>query len=217
MLNRIRQFEKSEQVVVGVDTSAGGGDYTTAQFLSRWKIDVPLVIHTNQSITAVTPIIHQELEKIYETTGVQPVVAYERNNGGVFEMERLGILNRNGKYKLFIMPSYGSTNNSDSTKIGWDTNTATRPKMLQDLKESIDKQLITLYHKPTINELFTFIVSKSGKPEAEKNSHDDLIMALAIAWQLYQAIPKQNNFNLAEWELQEENEDKRLFGEDGLY
>ena len=45
----------------------------------------------------------------------------------------------------------------------------------------------------TINELNTFIVKDSGKPEAEKHRHDDLVMSLAMlvyVWkQLYDGEP----------------------------
>jgi hypothetical protein len=61
--------------------------------------------------------------------------------------------------------------------------------MLSMLKEAIDNNLITIYDKPTISEMFSFIISQtssSWKAQAEQGAHDDLIMALAIAWQLYQ-------------------------------
>jgi hypothetical protein len=189
MLRRFRPYQRGEFIVVGVDTSAGGNDFTTAQFLSKTNIDIPVVIHDQKSITTITPIIHDELEKIHTDTGLPPMVAYERQNGGIFELERLGRLNRNSKYTLFTMPTYGSTSNSDPTKMGWDTNTATRPKMLQDLQDAINGKVITLYDQYTVKELFTFIINKQGKPEAEENSHDDLVMSLAIAWQLYQIVP----------------------------
>lgn len=209
MLYHYRKYKKGEFFLLGVDTSAGGADSTAGQFLSKTKLDVPTVLHERTSITALTPIIHTELELIYDQTGIQPVVAYERQNGGVFELERLGTLNRNGKYKIYTMPTYGSTDNAESKKIGWDTNTATRPKMLQDLREVINKNSITLYHKPTINELFTFILSPNGKPQAEVNSHDDLVMALAVAWQLYQTenpVAKVNNYSLPQFQpIQDED------------
>lgn len=191
MLNTHREYQPGEFIVCGVDPSAGGGDYTAAQFLSKTHLDVPAVIHTSQTITAVTPQIHIELERIYDITNVQPVIAYERQNGGVFELERLGALNRNGKYKIFTMPTYGNTTNIKAKKIGWDTNTATRPKMLQDLKNAIDNKTIKIYDKTTIKEMFTFIIADNGKPQAEENSHDDLVMSLAIAWQLYQQEEQQ--------------------------
>jgi len=186
---RYRPYRKGEFYVVAADTAAGGGDRCAAQFLSKTYIDVPLVYHSEETATTMTPLLHAELEKIFDATGVKPAVAYERANGGAFEMDRLAALNRLGKYTIFTMPTYGKTENPDSTKLGWDTNTATRPKMLQDLKEAIDNQVITLYDKPTINEMFSFVVvqtSSSWKAQAEKNSHDDLVMSLAIVWQMYQ-------------------------------
>ena len=186
MFRRFRDLEPGEFICVGVDTSAGAGDYSAAQFVSKTHLDVPIVLHTPQSITAVTPKLHLELERIHTETNTQPVIAYERQNGGLFEMERLGTLNRDGKYNLFTMPTYGNQKNTKPNKIGWDTNTATRPKMLQDLKQAIDTMTLTLYDKITVKELFTFIIKDTGKPEAEDNAHDDLVMSLAIAWQLYQ-------------------------------
>jgi hypothetical protein len=42
-----------------------------------------------------------------------------------------------------------------------------------------------------VTELFSFIISQSGKPQAERNSHDDLVMSLAGAWQLFQNCNEQ--------------------------
>lgn len=186
MLYQYRQYNKGEFFVVAVDTAAGGDDCVAGQFLSKTNLDVPVVIHAEESITAVTPKIHNELERIYLETGVKPVVAYERQNGGIFELERLQRLNKFGNYTIFLMPSLGKVDNADPTMLGWDTNGASRPKACQDLQEAINNKLVKLYHEETINELFSFIIHKSGKMAAEKNAHDDLVMALAIAWQMYQ-------------------------------
>ena len=139
----------------------------------------------------MTPLLHQELERIYDITKVPLVVAYERNAGGIFELERLATLNRLGKYQIYQMKAHEGTTKTtlESIKIGWDTNSATRPIMLQMLKEAIDNQLLTLYDKPTINEMFSFIIKQTEtawKAQAESGAHDDLVMSLAGAWQLYQ-------------------------------
>jgi len=193
MLRRYRKIEPGEFIVVGVDTAAGGLDYCAAQFLSKTKLDVPIVYHAKALATEMTPIVFSELEKICDITGVPPTVAYERNNGGVFELERLASLNRLNKFRIFNMVTYGAIDNPEKKKIGWDTNSATRPKMLSDLKEAIDKRLVKLYDKRTVDELFSFIVvetSSAWKAQAEKGAHDDLVMALAIAWQLQQTEAK---------------------------
>lgn len=190
MINRYRNLQPGEFIVCGVDTAAGGTDYCAAQFLSKTSLDVPIVYHEKVLATEMTPIIQQELERIYDVTQVAPVIAYENNNGGIFEMERLASLNRLNKYKIFTMPTFGNIHNPQPTKLGFNTNTATRPKMLSDLKECIDGHLIKLYHKRTIEEMFSFIVvqtSTTWKAQAESGGHDDLVMSLAIAWQLYQS------------------------------
>jgi hypothetical protein len=163
----------------------------------------------------MTPILFNELERIYDITHIPPVIAYERNNGGVFEMERLAALNRLNKYRVFVMPTYGSIDNPQARKLGFDTNTATRPKMLADLKEAIDKRLIKLYDKRTINEMFSFIVvqtSTAWKAQAEKGANDDLVMALAIAWQLQQS-EKEPTEGIDELLP----DDTKMFSEDGYY
>ena len=215
MLNRYRKLEQGEFIVVGVDTAAGGGDYCAAQFLSKTKLDVPIVYHSKSLATEMTPILFSELERIYDITHIPPVIAYERNNGGVFEMERLAALNRLNKYRVFVMPTYGSIDNPQARKLGWDTNTATRPKMLADLKEAIDKRLIKIYDKRTINEMFSFIVvqtSTAWKAQAEKGANDDLVMALAIAWQLQQS-EKEPTEGIDELLP----DDTKMFSEDGYY
>ncbi len=189
---RYRNYQKGEFFVVAADTSWGGTDYCAVQFLSKTNLDVPVVYHSKVLATEMTPLIHLELEKIYDQTQVKPVVAFERNNGGTAEIERLATLNRNGKYTIYVEKSrVGDTRTmEDTTKLGWTTSSSSRPIMLQMLKEAIDNRLITIYDKPTVNEMFAFIISQtssSWKAQAEQGAHDDLIMALAIAWQLYQS------------------------------
>lgn len=195
---RYRRYKENEFFVVGVDTAWGGTDYCSVQFLSKTHIDVPVVYHSKVLASEMTPLLHTELERIYDETNVQPVVAIERNNGGVAEIERLATLNRHGKYRIFTEKAKtGTTGGSEDTiKLGWTTSSASRPVMLSMLKEAIDNKLIRIYDKPTITEMFSFIVSQtssSWKAQAESGAHDDLIMSLAIAWQLYQleAPPKQ--------------------------
>lgn len=184
---RYRTYQPGEFIIVACDTSSGGGDYSCAQFLSKTNIDVPVVFHSEITASEMTPRIAEELEKIYQQTSVRPVVAYETNNGGVFELQRLATLNRNGSWNMYLQKTQGTTDGIETTeKYGFSTNSATRPAILQILKEAIDNQLIKIYDKPTINEMFAFIIKPNGRPEAEQGAHDDLVMSLAIAWQMYQ-------------------------------
>jgi hypothetical protein len=191
-----RKLEPNEKIVVAADTSSGLGDYCAVQFLSKTKIDVPLVYHSKIIATEMTNTIYPVLEKIFDITGNKPVVAYERNAGGVFEMDRLASMNRTSKFMVFEMPNVGNVNPTEPSKLGWDTNTATRPAMLSQLKEAIDNKLLRIYDKPTIEELYSFVVvqtTATAKAQAEAGMHDDLVMSLAIAWQLYQLAEFASN------------------------
>lgn len=189
MVKQYRTIQKGEFFVVAVDTSSGGLDYTAAQFLSKTKTDVPLVYHSRETTSASLKPISDTLERLYDETGVKPIVAIERQNGGSFLVDQLMVMNRANKYDIFRMPRAGNVEPQEAVHYGWDTTTATRPKMLQDLKEAVDSRSIGIYDKDTINELFSFVVvqtSSSWKAQAEQGAHDDLVMALAIAWQEHQ-------------------------------
>lgn len=189
---RYREFEEGEFILVFADTSWGGGDFCAAQFLSYQKLDVPVVYHSKVLASEMTPALHEECIRIAGITGVTPVLAIERNNGGTAEIERLIRLNRHNDYKIYKQKQNMASKyrTSDSPKYGWDTTSATRPVMLGQLKDAIDGNVITLYDRPTINEMFSFIevqTASSWKAQAERGSHDDLVMSLAGVWQLYQS------------------------------
>lgn len=213
---RYRHPKLGEFYCVFADTAAGGGDYCAAQFLCKTSLDVPIVYHSKTIATEMTPRLHSELERIFDMTHVKPVVAFERNNGGMYELERLATLNRNGKYTIYQEKSgvghLGATSNTP--KLGWTTSSSTRPVMLSMLKEAIDQKLIRLYDKPTVNELFSFVVvqtSTSWKAQAESGAHDDLVMSLAGAWQLYQSEAPEQVYNPIMFQHEE------LFDKDGFY
>jgi len=183
-----RALRRGEFFVAGVDPSHGGGDNTAGQFISQKWLDVPMVYHSPMTITHATPMLDKAMNYISTETGVTPVISYETNNGGDFELERLGRLNRYGMYRIATEKRIDPTGRLvDTGKIGWNTNTGTRPKMLRELKEAVEGELIHIYHRQTIDEMFSFIINQAtGKPEAETNAHDDLVMSLAIAWQMQQ-------------------------------
>src|SRR5947209_19306733 len=98
---RYRDWQPGEFVLAYCDTSWGGLDFSAGQFVSKDRIDIPLVYHARGLASDMTPLIHDELERIADLTQVPPVISYERNNGGVAELERLNRLNRNGKYRFY--------------------------------------------------------------------------------------------------------------------
>jgi hypothetical protein len=184
LFRKFREFKSGEQICFGGDCSTGAGDKSAGQFYSKTFFDYPLVWSDYKIATDMTNAIFPELEKIADITGNKPLVAYERNNGGWAEMERLASMNRLGKYVLFVMPGLGTIEGGSGVRYGYETNSATRPELLQTLKDSIDNQVDKIYDEETIKEMFSFVkvqTSSSWRAQHEKNAHDDLLFAAAIA------------------------------------
>ena len=71
-------------------------------------------------------------------------------------------------------------------RIGFDTNIKTRAMALALLEEAIRDDSLRIYGAKTLAELAAFASQQDaqgrfGKAQAQKGSHDDLVMALAIA------------------------------------
>jgi hypothetical protein len=193
MFRLYREIEKGEFFVVFGDCAQGGIDSNYVQFLSKTKMDFPLVFQMHGVAAEATPYIRQALEWIYDQTGVKPVFAFERQQGGTSEMYNLNMTNQQGKYRLYHPKSEDDT---DKDKLGWDTNSVTRPNMLGEWLTAFNSQLFRIYDQDTIDQHQTFIVNKNGRPEADANTHDDAVMSCAGAYQLYQTenpitIPKR--------------------------
>jgi len=190
MFTLYRKLRLGEFFVVFIDTAGEGSDFNSGQFLSKTALDIPLVLHYEGSIVDVTPKLKLALEWIYEQTGVKPCVSYETNNGGGYELDRLRRINTKNQYTIYYQYKLDTKGELERTdKMGWNTNTATRPVMIKGVEELVNNTLVTLYHLPTVNEMFSFVKKlKPGgwKAEAEDGAHDDLIMALAGVWQMYQ-------------------------------
>ena len=188
MIWQSRNFEQGEQIVIAGDP-AEGNDFCAFIAVSKKYADVVMAGKTKSE----SPQLGYELNHIglyvKKLTGSHPTIAVERNVGSA----TIHVLKQLNYPALFRMPDSFTKQQSQATdQYGWITSSATRPKMLDDLALAIRQRVIKITLKPVIDELFTFIRDvKTGKPQAEVGTHDDLVMSLAIAWQLYQIVPGQ--------------------------
>lgn len=215
MFTLYRDLARGEFIIVFLDTAGEGSDWNAGQFLSQKKLDIPLVLHYQGSVIDVTPKLKIALEWIHKQTGVKPVVAYETNNGGGYELARLDRLNLEQKYIIYYQYKLNSDGELEKTdKMGWNTNSATRPSMLQGLEDLVNNHLVTIYHPATVNEMPSFVKKQTPggwRAEAETGAYDDLLMALAGVWQLYQTekpiIPFDPN----------DLDNEQIFDEEGFF
>ncbi len=209
MFRLYRTPGRGEFFIVFVDTAGEGSDLNSGQFLSSNNLDIPLVLSFTGSIVDVTPKLKTTLEWIQEITGIAPVVAYETNNGGGYELDRLSRLNIDNKYRIYYqykLDTEGKLVRSD--KMGWNTNTATRPIMLTGVEDVVNNHLINIYDRETVMQMFSFVKKKTAsgwKAQAETGAKDDHIMSLAGVWQLYQTekTPERTftSYNANKWRI----------------
>lgn len=199
MIYLFRQPDPWEQVVIGADP-AEGGDNSTFVALSKKRADVIMVGKSKEESPQLGHTLNHIGNWVNFRTGYFPTIAVERNVGSaaIYVLKELNYPN------IFRMPqSFTKTFELESEQYGWSTNTATRPKMLDDLALAIRQKAIGIPSKLIVDELFTFIRhAKTGKPQADVGSHDDLVLALSIAWQLYLTVaPPKTDFDETVFQL----------------
>ena len=186
MLRVYRQLEPNENIIVGGDPADGGNDYCAAQVLSTKHYDVPLVFQARMESQQFGHELLKLAKFISKQTTIEPTIAVERNVG----MATIFVLQQNNYKNLFRMPRLGEMETDESDKIGWHTNSVTRPMMLAALSMALRQTGLRIYDLPTIKEMMAFIRDRSGKPTAGIGSNDDLVMSLAIALNVAQSVPK---------------------------
>lgn len=83
-----------------------------------------------------------------------------------------------------------------SARYGWSTTVATRPLMLETLRDVLRDDPHLLKHAPLRDEMLSFIIA--ARPEAAPGSHDDLIFAAAGAYTVAQEYAQRRPIMLAD-------------------
>ena len=108
------------------------------------------------------------------------LLAVERNNHGHAVLEAL---TQTHQYPhLYSMERRLLGRNSPS-KLGWQTNSATRQVMFADLRSALADGSFFTQDEEWVQEAYTFGEDRWGRPAATPGNYDDLMAATAIAWQ----------------------------------
>jgi len=76
----------------------------------------------------------------------------------------------------------------EKDKFGLQVSAKNRETLLADLEEAIRNNYVKIRSSRTYDEFNTFIIKESGRVEAEKGHHDDLVMSLAFGVHLYKEL-----------------------------
>lgn len=158
--------------VLGGDTAGTGSDKFTGQMLD------------NTTGAQVAVLQHQFDETMYARQmyclGMyynEALIGVETNYSTypVKELERLGYRN------LYVRQREDTYTGQITKSYGVDTNSTTRPLMIDGLKEVARRDIDLICDWETLSEMLSFVYDDNWKPQAEVGKHDDLVMALAIA------------------------------------
>jgi len=154
------------QYIIGVDPAGGGtdGDYSCAQVIDEFNGMQCAELHGHfppQELAAGVALLARRYN--------QAIVAVERNNHGYAVLAHLTMSqNYNNLYQA------GGQN-------GWLTNVVTRPRMLENFAALLANAPFMFFSPRLLEECRTFIRHADGSCSAAAGTHDDTVMAMAIA------------------------------------
>jgi hypothetical protein len=167
--------DPKERYVIGADVGMGvrNGDRSCAQILDSKLRQVAVwrgLVHPDYF-----GVILNTLGYHYNTA----LICAERNNHGLLTCTKLRDLNYPDLWTEQIEGTL--EDGKDTIKLGFFTSEASKPLIIDKLRAVERDKSIEINDETTLREMQTFIVTESGKLEAEDGCHDDTVIALAIA------------------------------------
>jgi hypothetical protein len=163
-----------QNYVIGADVGMGvrDGDYSVAQVLDGDLRQVAVwrgIIHPDQFAKII-----MALGYYYNTALVAP----ERNNHGLLTCVRLRDL---GYPNIYTDTTEGTLEDKDTIRIGFYTDERTKPLIIDKLRAVDRDRQIEINDEQTLREMYTYVITDTGKMKAEEPGHDDCVMSLALA------------------------------------
>jgi hypothetical protein len=158
--------QKGRQYIIGVDPAGGGidGDYGCAEIIDRtWGIQCAELHGHFQAHEFAKKVV--QLAREYNNA----FVVVERNGLGLATLEH--IVHTERYPHLYC----------NGRETGFNTNSATRPALLETLGRVVHTSPTLFSSTRFLRECRTFVRQENGSPRAAAGSHDDTVMAMALA------------------------------------
>ena len=163
-----------EHYIIGVDVSLGvNQDYSVATVFNKDR-ELQAMYRRNDMDPGTFGDVLFFLGRYYNNA----LLAVESNSVGNTTLDRLmqmSYLNLYYEHKVAAMRS------EQTEKLGFRTTAASKPRIIGQLKRLVEGLDIALPSDIIIQELKDYVSTDSGKTEAIQGSHDDTIIAIAIA------------------------------------
>ena len=163
--------QSGRKYVIGADPAGGGtdGDYSCAEVIDR-DLGMQCAEYHGHCPPREFAKELAKLGKEYNSA----LVAVERNNHGY------GVL---AWLRMLDYPQIYEQGGQD----GWMTSAVSRPVMIETLSAVLGEEPGLFRSATLLNEMRTFVRFANGKSGAATGTHDDCVLALAIAWEVRKA------------------------------
>ena len=160
---------------IGGDTAGEGSDYYTAHVLDA-KTGEQVAVFRNEFDSDIYAKQMYCLGKYYKNA----LIGIESN----FDSFPIKELQRLGYPYQYVREQPDTYTGKLEKKYGFRTTQITRPVIISRLIELVREHTELLNDLDTIEELMTIVRNEKGRIEAPSGSHDDLMMGLAIAYEI---------------------------------
>ena len=174
----IKIYREANLTVIGGDTAGEGSDFFAGQ-----------VLDSEGNLCAT---LHKQFDGDLFVKQIYCLGAYYHSliaiesNFDTFpnrELQRL-------RYPtIYVREKYDQIVNDVQERYGFKTTALTRPAIITQLTEIAREHIEKIVDRETLQEMLSFIRNTKGRPEASEGTHDDLVMALAIAYEALHQLP----------------------------
>jgi len=180
--------QPGREYVIGVDPAGGGaeGDYSCAEVIDRQLGTQCAELHGHCPPRELAQKL-VALGREYDTA----LLAVERNNHGHGVLACL----RNLEYPQVFM---------QKGQDGWLTSAVSRPAMIENLAAALVEEPGLFRSPRLLNECRTFVRYADGNTGAAPGTHDDCVMAMAIAWAVRMAEAGREAKHRVDWDSRAE-------------
>ena len=176
-----------EKYIIGADVALGvGQDYSTAVVMNSKREVVGLYRNNRIDPSAFGKELFY-LGRYFNNA----LLAVESNSMGVATLQKLKDMNY---VNLYYQTKIANISNEEGMRLGFRTTSASKPAIIGNLKNWIFEEEVGIWSSVIIQELKDYLSDERGSTAAGPGCHDDAVMSLAIACEVYRThIDKLTN------------------------
>ena len=172
--------QKNTAYVIGADTAGEGSDFFAAHVIDVITGEQTAVLHGLYDEDVFAKQVYS-LAVYYNNA----LVGIEANFSSypIKELERMGYVNQ------YVRMTEDTFTHKPKRSYGFKTTKITRPIIIAQLVKIVREHCELINDRKTLEEMLTFVRNEKGRAEAQNGAHDDLVMALAIAYYIREQQP----------------------------